>query len=532
MNYNNKEYIEFGKEIINIISKETGGFAQTYFVGACVRDIILNRPIKDVYLFTTANNDQLLNMFKRYQTLLYDNETVRLIYKEYVFYISTYKMLVQKQVRKIENRHYNTALMDYLERRDFLIDSLAMSYSNQIIDPFDGRSYLKKKRISVYGNAKVSFNDSPIRIIKAIGLVSQLGYSLDRNVCRGIKKRKKLLSNISDVVIALEFKDIINGKYFKKAINLLDDMDVCKKIPVFKYELNRLANRFKKETVDEFLINVMVKNGEIDYNILKAADNQEFVKNVVNLAIANLKADYDELTLFRNGLDVCLAANKSNHLWKKSKNKSRKIKKAFDKLPIKSTCDLAFKGQDILEITKDDGGKYLEELIDNIEASVLLGELKNEYEAIKVYVYRRLYEIKKHVGLNSYVKEDEPEIKTECYEEIKTEKNNDDINYEDDFFGEEIVETNTVTNKTNEENVFESKELDAEFKEKMNQINIKTLEEKLNKHIDDLIKQSNILDEMKGNDAIDTYNRMKKRYREALIEKYPEYSILKDKYND
>ena len=49
---------------------------------------------------------------------------------------------------------------------------------------------------------------------------------------------------------------------------------------------------------------------------------------------------------------------------------------------------------------------------------------------------------------------------------------------------------------------------------------------------DELIKKSNILDEMKGNEAIDTYNRMKKRYREVLLDKYPEYSKLKDRYHD
>ena len=291
------------------------------------------------------------------------------------------------------------------------------------------------------------------------------------------------------------------------------------------------------------------------------------------MALANPKGDYDVLTLFRNGLDVCLAANKSNHIWHKAKNRSKKIKKAYNALPIKKTCDLAFKGQDILEITKDSGGRYLEQLIDDILAGVLFGELVNEYEAIRVFVYRRLYEMKK--DSNDYTK-------PVNYEVSKVEKENEafDVNNKnnENVIQENIDKDNVIINNNlddnivsnNQESVKEDKNLqlvqfentnnnnnnyvdlqyqknnynldeenkneksveDAIFEERIRQINLDALEEKLNLQIDELIKKSNILDEMRGNEAIDTYNRMKKRYREVLLEKYPEYSKLKDRYND
>ncbi len=518
MECNTKQYFDFGKEIIKIINQNG---AEAYFVGECVRNIMLKKPVKEIEMFTTANNSQLLEIFREYCVSEYDKDTIRLNYMDCIFYISTFKLTVPKQVRKMVTRHYCTALMDFLERKDFILNSVAMNYSNKIIDPYDARDCIKKKKIKMYGDAKIRFNESPIRIIECLGLVSELGYYMDHNICKGIKSKKKLLQKLSPAVIALKLKDVVTGKYSKRAVKYLVKSNTYKKIPLFSEELKRLSSMKKGESMDEFLINVMVKKGEIDYSVLIAADNEDFVKKTVNLAIANPKGDYDSLTLYRNGLNVCLAANKSNLLWKKAKNKSKKINKAYNNLPIKKTCDLAFKGQDILKITNDNGGKYLEQIINDIEASILLGELVNEYEAIRVFVYRRLYEMKKN-NIDS---------------DLKTESNvNQNINIIKVNTDQETKNTAQIDNDYLDEEEYEEEpnnEIeDLLLDEKIQQINLDALEDKLNRQIDDLIKKSNVLDEMKGNEAIDTYNKMKRRYREVLIEKYPEYKKLKDRYHD
>ena len=52
----------------------------------------------------------------------------------------------------------------------------------------------------------------------------------------------------------------------------------------------------------------------------------------------------------------------------------------------------------------------------------------------------------------------------------------------------------------------------------------------LNKEIDELIKKSQVLDGLTGVEAVETYNRMKSKYREILIDRYPKYNKLKDRY--
>ena len=156
MEYNIKEYLDCGKEIIKVINQNG---AEAYFVGECVRDIILKRPIKEVHLFSTATNDQLMEIFRNYPVSVYDETTIRLNYMEYIYYISTFKLAVPKMVKERVKRHYCTKLVDYLERKDFIINALAMNYSNKIIDLYDARGCIKKKKIRVYGVGKTRFNE-------------------------------------------------------------------------------------------------------------------------------------------------------------------------------------------------------------------------------------------------------------------------------------------------------------------------------------------------------------------------------------
>lgn len=508
MDFNNNEYINLGKEVIKLINKNG---AEGYFVGEFAFNVLSNRPFDVVEIFTTATNAQLKEIFSNYPIEVISEDDVLIKYMGFDFAVSTYKPCVQKTIIKPVKRHYSKALMDYLERKDFIINSMAINYSNSVVDIFDAQKDIKKKKVKMIGKPKVRFNESPVRMLKAINLVSKYGLYLDVSVYKGIDKRKNLLKKLSSALIAVELKEILRGEFAKRAVRLLYDTGMFSKMGVFKNEIKRLATRYKEETFDEFLINAFLKNGEIEPSVLKCADNEKFVKDVFTVSITNPKSDFDVFTLYRNGLDVCLAANKANYLVKHAKRKYDLIKQKFDELVIKSTCDLEFKGQDILKITEDGGGEYLIQLMEEIESQVLLGELANDYEAIRVYVYKRLYEMnstpsKLHAKIeevleqeNNTINTDEPKMEEEVSEEVNISID-DGQDKKEDFY-------------TNE----------------LEKIEIDELESALNKEIEDLINKSQVLDGLTGIEAVETYKRMKDKYREALIEKNDKYKKLKDR---
>ena len=67
------------------------------------------------------------------------------------------------------------------------------------------------------------------------------------------------------------------------------------------------------------------------------------------------------------------------------------------------------------------------------------------------------------------------------------------------------------------------------YTNELEKIEIDELESALNKEIEDLINKSQVLDGLTGIEAVETYKRMKDKYREALIEKNDKYKKLKDR---
>lgn len=67
-------------------------------------------------------------------------------------------------------------LFDDLERRDFTLNALAKDEDGSIIDFFDGLADLKRNRLKTPLDCKVTFDDDPLRILRAIRFCITKGF--------------------------------------------------------------------------------------------------------------------------------------------------------------------------------------------------------------------------------------------------------------------------------------------------------------------------------------------------------------------
>ena len=92
------------------------------------------------------------------------------------------------------------------------------------------------------------------------------------------------------------------------------------------------------------------------------------------------------MIIYRLGKDIPLMANNVSRLINPDNDQEALIVNIYKSLPIYKTCDLKFKGQDILELTTLKNAEVIGDMIDDITYQVITNRLNNNYDDIKSYV--------------------------------------------------------------------------------------------------------------------------------------------------
>lgn len=191
---------------------------ETYVVGGFVRDLILERPCKDLDFTCVGSGIALaeevekqydyhvpLSVFKNFGTAMLKLEDAEL---EFVG--------ARKESYRTESRKpivEDGTLQEDLERRDFTINAMAISLNpnnyGDLLDPFDGMGDLKKKNIKTPLDPDVTFSDDPLRMLRAVRFASQLGFDIDADTFYAISKNAPRLQIISGERIITELNKII-----------------------------------------------------------------------------------------------------------------------------------------------------------------------------------------------------------------------------------------------------------------------------------------------------------------------------------
>lgn len=387
-------YLTKGKELLKLVVNN--GF-EAFFVGEVVRNTIINIEFKKIDIITNATIEQLKEIFNNNGNLPYDEtpdaKGLKIEYSDYSFYFQSFNAAsnnLQVDSRSTLTRHYSKNLLDDLSTKNFTINAIAMSLNGKITDAFNGCDDIKAKKIRSIGNPKQKFASDPLDILRAIELVSELKFKISDKTYSAMKKRAKMLSSVDKTLLIEKIKDILDKPYAKLALKQLANANLYKYLPSLNKGMKRLCTHYHKIDIEELLLMSFVLNEKQDFDYDPAIKNVETFRKIYNLAIANKKAKYDSLTLFSNGLDVCLEANYINYLIGKTSLKTKIIKKEFENLPIQKVCDLKYKGDEILRITGINDTKFINDIMDEVCLNVLNGVLENNFEAIQSYVLKAL----------------------------------------------------------------------------------------------------------------------------------------------
>lgn len=222
------------KEIINVFTKNN---YQLYLVGGCVRDILLEKSIKDWDFTTNATPEEMQKMLP---DSFYDNRfgTVGIPVKNdenlehpHVVEVTTFRTeRGYGDKRHPEVVEWGKSIEEDLARRDFTMNAIALRLASlaqpneqgyEIVDPYDGRKDIEKNLIRAVGDPDKRFKEDALRLMRAIRLATQLSFTIEPATLEAIKHDAPLLAHISKERIRDELLKILGSDYPYEGIMLL-----------------------------------------------------------------------------------------------------------------------------------------------------------------------------------------------------------------------------------------------------------------------------------------------------------------------
>jgi len=221
-------------EIFRVISdvleeKRTRGFV----VGGYVRDILLKREIKNADIDIVVEGSGIetakkaaARLSRKIKVVVYKNfGTAMFSYGDYnIEFTGARKESYNRDSRKpiVEN---GTIEEDQL-RRDFTINALAISLNKDtwetLVDPFGGLEDLKNRILRTPSDPDKTFDDDPLRMMRAVRFATQLGFSIDKITFASIIRNRERIRIVSAERITTEINKIMMCRKPSDGFILLD----------------------------------------------------------------------------------------------------------------------------------------------------------------------------------------------------------------------------------------------------------------------------------------------------------------------
>ncbi len=197
-------------DVLRVMKKIHDAGSDVFVVGGALRDFLLEVEPKDWDLATSASTSGIISLFRRVIPVGIRHGTVQ----------------VHTRTRDIEVTSFDgpgeAGILKDLGRRDFTINSLALSYPQGIlIDPYGGRQDLKAGLIRAVRNPLDRFSEDPLRIVRAARICGLFGFRVEGATFDAMKQGAVWLEKVSGERIRDEILKMLTAENISVAFDLL-----------------------------------------------------------------------------------------------------------------------------------------------------------------------------------------------------------------------------------------------------------------------------------------------------------------------
>lgn len=218
-------------------------------VGGPVRDAVLGRSSADLDFTTSARPEQteailrqwtrdgaIWDMGREFGTLGGMRDGVKVE-------VTTYRTESYDPASRKPQVVFGDTLTGDLSRRDFTVNAMAVRIpSLELVDPFDGLRDLAAAVLRTPVAPEQSFDDDPLRMMRAVRFVSQLGFTLEERTAEAIRALADRITIVSAERVREELVRLMLGAHPRRGLELMVDLGlavhVLPELPAMQLEID------------------------------------------------------------------------------------------------------------------------------------------------------------------------------------------------------------------------------------------------------------------------------------------------------
>jgi len=204
-------------------------------VGGSVRDAFLGRLGHDLDLTTDALPERVLEIVQEWAdavwTIGIDFGTVGLRKGGYQLEITTYRSESYNPKSRKPEVAYGESLDEDLSRRDFTVNAMAARLPGlDFVDPHGGLSDLRAKLLRTPGRPEDSFDDDPLRMMRAARFAAQLGFTVAPEALAAMNDMAGRIEIVSAERVRDELSKLLLGVDPRAGVTMLVDTGLAERV--------------------------------------------------------------------------------------------------------------------------------------------------------------------------------------------------------------------------------------------------------------------------------------------------------------
>ncbi|XXF81637.1 polynucleotide adenylyltransferase PcnB [Myxococcaceae bacterium GXIMD 01537] len=236
---------ELDPDALKVVLRLRAHGHQAYFVGGCVRDLLLGRKPKDFDVATSATPNEVRATFRNCRLIGRRFRLAHVYFKGgKVIEVSTFRANPTELALEAQGEDeaapagedllithdnvFGTAEQDS-RRRDFTINGLFYDVTEgRVIDYVRGRRDLDRQQMRTIGDPEVRMREDPVRILRAVRFASKLGFDIESRTYAAMEGAVEDLPRCAPARLLEETFRLIRGGVAAPSLRLLSALDALK----------------------------------------------------------------------------------------------------------------------------------------------------------------------------------------------------------------------------------------------------------------------------------------------------------------